>query len=86
MNILERPFLNLNCSHLEEFDPEFYQQLINYPQEVIPTLDMAANEMFFEKYPAAVLEHQIQVRPFNSRRTKSMRELNPEGIFQFLLY
>lgn len=65
---------------METFDPEFYKQLVCYPQEVIPTLDMAANEIFFEKYPAAVIEHQIQVRPFNSHKTKNMRSLNPEGI------
>lgn len=79
VKILEKPFLNLNCRHLETFDPELYQQLLKYPQEVIPTLDFAVNEMFFEKYPAAVLEHQVQVRPFNSRKTMSMRALNPDG-------
>ena len=36
------------------------------------------NELFFEKYPAAVLEHQIQVRPFNAPQ-RHMRDLNPEG-------
>lgn len=75
---------NVNCSHLESFDPELYRQLVCYPQEVIPTLDMAVNEIFFEKYPAVVLEHQIQVRPFNSHKTKNMRGLNPEGIHLFL--
>lgn len=67
---------------MESFDTELYQQLISYPQEVIPTLDMTANEMFFAKHEAAVLEHQIQVRPFNSRKTKNMRALNPEGKYQ----
>jgi len=41
---------------------------------------MAINELFFEKHPAAVLEHQIQIRPFNSDVTTSMRNLNPEGV------
>lgn len=40
---------------------------------------MTVNEMFYERYPAAVLEHQIQVRPFNAEKTKNMRGLNPEG-------
>ena len=40
--------------------------------------------MFFEKYPAAVLEHQIQVRPFNVARTTSMRLLNPDNIDQLI--
>ncbi|XP_046833471.1 DNA replication licensing factor MCM4 [Vespa crabro] len=84
IHTLEEPYLNINCAHLEIFDEQLYRQLICYPQEVIPTMDMAANEMFFERYPAAVLEHQIQVRPFNVSRTKSMRLLNPEDIDQLI--
>lgn len=40
---------------------------------------MTVNEMFFEKYPDVILPHQIQVRPFNTDKTKNMRALNPEG-------
>lgn len=84
IHTLEEPFLNVNCSHLKTFDEGLYRQLICYPQEVIPTFDMAVNEMFFERYPAAVLEHQIQVRPFNAEKTKNMRALNPEDIDQLI--
>lgn len=42
-------------------------------------MDMAVNEMFFEKYPDTVLSHQVQVRPFNADKTRNMRALNPEG-------
>ena len=48
-------------------------------RQVIPTFDMAINEVFFERYPDTVLEHQIQVRPFNADKTRNMRALNPEG-------
>jgi len=48
-------------------------------QEVIPTFDMAVNELFFERFPDSVLEHQIQVRPYNALKTRNMRSLNPEG-------
>jgi len=61
------------------FDEDLYRQLVRNPQEVIPTMDMAVNEMFFEKYPDTVLSHQVQVRPFNADKTKNMRGLNPEG-------
>ncbi|KAH0516478.1 DNA replication licensing factor MCM4 [Microtus ochrogaster] len=61
-----------------------YRQLISYPQEVIPTFDMAVNEIFFERYPDSILEHQIQVRPFNALKTRSMRNLNPEDIDQLI--
>ncbi|XP_070168557.1 DNA replication licensing factor MCM4 [Polyergus mexicanus] len=84
IHTLEEPYLNINCAHLEAFDEQLYNRLICYPQEVIPAFDMTANEMFFERYPAAVLEHQIQVRPYNATRTKSMRLLNPEDIDQLI--
>lgn len=40
---------------------------------------MAANELFFEKYPEGQLPHQIQIRPFNAEKTKNLRHLSPEG-------
>ena len=61
IHVLETPFLNIDCCQLKDFDADLYRQLVCYPQEVIPTFDMAANEIFFEKYPDAQLEHQIQV-------------------------
>ncbi|XP_063905700.1 DNA replication licensing factor MCM4 [Zophobas morio] len=84
INTLEEPFLNVNCAHIETFDGNLYRQLVSYPQEVIPTFDMTINEMFYERYPAAELEHQIQVRPFNAEKTKNMRALNPEDIDQLI--
>lgn len=48
-------------------------------QEVIPTFDMAVNELFFDRFPDSVLEHQIQVRPYSALKTRNMRALNPEG-------
>lgn len=82
--MLEEPFLNVNCQHIAMFDADLYRQLKCYPQEVIPTFDMATNETFFEKYPEAQLPHQIQVHPFNSDKTQSMRALNPEDIDQLV--
>uniref|UniRef100_A0A8C9AS17 DNA replication licensing factor MCM4 n=1 Tax=Prolemur simus TaxID=1328070 RepID=A0A8C9AS17_PROSS len=82
INVIGEPFLNVNCEHIKSFDRNLYRQLISYPQEVIPTFDMAVNEIFFERYPDSILEHQIQVRPFNALKTKNMRNLNPEGIYR----
>lgn len=48
-------------------------------QEVIPTFDMAVNELFFERFPDSILEYQIQVRPYSALKTRNMRSLNPEG-------
>ncbi|KAI5744337.1 hypothetical protein M8J76_001462 [Diaphorina citri] len=69
---LEDPVLNVNLAHLAKFDSQLCQQLVCYPQEVIPILDMGVNEYFFERHPAAVLEHQIQVRPFNAKKTRNL--------------
>jgi DNA replication licensing factor MCM4 len=79
VNDLEQPYLSINAGHIQMFDEDLYRQLVCYPQEVIPTMDMAVNEMFFEKYPDTVLSHQVQVRPFNADKTRNMRALNPEG-------
>lgn len=81
---LELPFLNVNCKHIREFDPDLYRQLVSYPQEVVQIFDMAANEMFFDRYPDTSLEHQVQVRTFNAEKTKNMRSLNPEDIDQLI--
>ncbi|KAG2458239.1 MCM4B factor, partial [Polypterus senegalus] len=62
-------------------EPLYMQRL---EEEVIPTFDMAVNEIFFERYPDSVLEHQIQVRPYNALKTKNMRSLNPEDIDQLI--
>uniref|UniRef100_A0A5F9D030 DNA replication licensing factor MCM4 n=1 Tax=Oryctolagus cuniculus TaxID=9986 RepID=A0A5F9D030_RABIT len=82
INVIGEPFLNVNCEHIKSFDKNLYRQLIAYPQEVIPTFDMAVNEIFFDRYPDSILEHQIQVRPFNALKTKNMRNLNPEGVYR----
>lgn len=88
-NVLEMeiPFVDVNCGHLNQFDPELYEQLICYPQEVIPVFDTVVNEVFFSKYPAADLTHvtkALQVRPFNVQKTKNMRFLNPEDMDQLI--
>merc|ERR1719435_555206 len=81
--ITEEPFLALNCAHIQLFDEDLYRQLVCYPQEVIPALDMAVNEVFFQKFTTD-LRHQIQVRPFNADKTANMRALNPEDIDQLI--
>jgi len=77
--VTEDPFLNFNCAHLRHYDEQMYKQMISYPAEVVPAMDNAVNEVFFEKYPNCVLPQQIQIRPFNVSKTTTMRFLNPEG-------
>uniref|UniRef100_A0A8C1K4H9 DNA replication licensing factor MCM4 n=1 Tax=Cyprinus carpio TaxID=7962 RepID=A0A8C1K4H9_CYPCA len=84
ISVVGEPVLNVNCSHIQTFDADLYRQLICYPQEVIPTFDMAVNELFFDRFPDSVLEHQIQVRPYSALKTRNMRALNPEDIDQLI--
>ncbi|KAL4657296.1 DNA replication licensing factor MCM4 [Arapaima gigas] len=84
INVIGDPVLNVNSGHLQSFDADLYRQLISYPQEVIPTFDMAVNELFFERFPDSIIEHQIQVRPYNALKTRNMRNLNPEDIDQLI--
>ncbi|XP_073532823.1 DNA replication licensing factor MCM4 [Phyllobates terribilis] len=84
INVVGDPFLNIDCEHLRTFDKDLYRQLVCYPQEVIPTFDMAVNQLFFERFPDSILEHQIQVRPYNALKTRNMRSLNPEDIDQLI--
>lgn len=84
ISVICEPFLEVNMKHLEAFDEELYRQLVCYPQEVIPVLDMAVNGIYDAKYPDSVLPHQIQVRPYNAEKTQNMRELNPQDIDQLI--
>ncbi|XP_065064250.1 DNA replication licensing factor mcm4-A-like [Rhopilema esculentum] len=84
ISITEQPFLNIDCLHLKAYGRDLYRQLVSYPQEVIPTFDMAVNELFFKEYPEVTLEHQIQIRTFNTDKTMNMRSLNPEDIDQLI--
>jgi len=84
ITVTEHPYINIDCKHLKSYHGNLYRQLICYPQEVIPTFDMAINELFNEKHPGTILEHQIQVRTFNVDKTMNMRSLNPEDIDQMI--
>jgi len=82
--LVESPYLDLDCAHLRSHSADLYRKLICYPQEVVPTFDLAVNTIFTKKYEKVVLDHQIQVKPFNAQRTKNMRSLNPQDIDQMI--
>lgn len=83
-------FLNINCQHLLKFDEDLYRKLVNYPQEVIPTFDMALNEIVNEICPDensridGQLFQRLCIRPFNVKKTSNIRNLNPEDINQLV--
>lgn len=72
-------YLNVNCIHIRDFDDHLYRQMVNYPQEVIPAFDMAANEVLQSMYPDAAA-CQINVRPYNVIKTSNLRNLDPEDL------
>lgn len=41
-------FLEINCTHLQEFDKKLYRQLIDYPTDVIPIFDLVATQVLQE--------------------------------------
>ncbi len=49
---VSRHVLNLNCSHLCNFGAAniLYQQLVEFPQEVIPILDLVVNDIINAEY------------------------------------
>eukprot|EP00743_Colponemidia_sp_Colp-15_P005150 GILK01005544.1.p1 GENE.GILK01005544.1~~GILK01005544.1.p1 ORF type:complete len:819 (-),score=120.80 GILK01005544.1:121-2577(-) len=74
---------NLDCEHLFKFDAGLYNQLVRYPTDVIPIMDLCINQVFVDLHPERKQDpRRIQVRPFNLRTTMKMRDLNPTDIDQ----
>lgn len=83
LNETEVRNLNLDVKNLG-FYPltiNFKQQLCQYPQEIIPLMDMVINEYFAELFPEVdISADPIQVRPFNLDNSVNMRDLDPSDI------
>ncbi|VDK66895.1 unnamed protein product [Anisakis simplex] len=52
-------------------------------RDIIPYLDITANELFQEKYQK-VLNTPIEIRPFNAQKTRNLRALNPADMDQLI--
>lgn len=81
--------LNLNAQNLHAFNPQLYQHMITYPQEILPAADMMLKELRQQimnpdndpQIAADIEEAKIvSTRPFNLVEKKNMRELNPEDM------
>jgi DNA replication licensing factor MCM4 len=80
--------MNLDCTNLKAYEPsrKLYQQLIRYPQEIIPLLDHTLTELILDKFPDSSTfteNDMMKVRPFNLDRNVNLRELDPSGEFYF---
>lgn len=71
-------YLDLDCRDLRDADMALYDQLIRYPQEVIPVFDMVLQEKYVEMFRADP-EAPLQVRTHSLDGVSTMRDLNPEG-------
>jgi len=77
----EQYILNLDCRHLLEHDNNLHTQFINFPSEMIPYFDAVVNQMFKELVSGdSDNTNIIQVRPYNLKQKKLLRELNPDDI------
>ena len=79
--------INIDCGNLYNFRPtrRLYTQLCQYPQEIIPIMDLVVHQEFTQLYGEGELQHnRIQVRTFNLREPKTMRDLNPTDIDQLV--
>ncbi|KAI1713878.1 MCM2/3/5 family domain-containing protein [Ditylenchus destructor] len=83
INMCEVPILNLNLGHLRRFNEALYKEIIAYPADIIPYLDVTINDIFVQTYRKE-LPTPIEIRPYNVEVTKNMRDLNPEDIDQLI--
>lgn len=84
--------LELDIEHLKAFavSRQFAEQLVQYPQEIIPLVDVVANEEYLEanrrhnpEYAANAGpgdDEPIQTRPCHLTKRSRLRDLNPEQI------
>lgn len=72
--------LSVNCDHIFQFEKPLYQQLINYPSDIIPLFDLAANDLYRQLNNESLNEdeYKIQVRTHSLRQITKMRELGPD--------
>nr|KAJ3421249.1 hypothetical protein HK105_004111 [Polyrhizophydium stewartii] len=80
--------MNLDCANLAAYRPSrrLFDQLIRYPQEIIPLMDHVLTNIFLDKFEDAQLgpSESLYVRPYNIGRSVNMRELNPSDIDQLV--
>lgn len=81
--------LNLDCSNLLEHNTieskRLHNQLVRYPQEMVPIMDHVLTELFTELFQDVQMHGTlIRMRPFNIGISVSMRDLDPLDIDQLV--
>jgi len=75
----QEDFVNLDFKHLQSFDEGLYKQVVSYPSEVVPMVDMVLGKLIEELFPDAG-PYRVMVRPFNLPKENKLRELDPSDI------
>lgn len=75
--------MNLDCRNLLAYrrTKKLYDQLIKYPQEIIPLMDHTLTNYFLEQFDVDLNGQQLKVRPFNLDHSVNMRDLDPQSKF-----
>ncbi|KJE96480.1 minichromosome maintenance complex component 4 [Capsaspora owczarzaki ATCC 30864] len=79
MAVSEARYLNLDASHLREYDLTLYTNMCSFPQEVVPMFDYVVSSLSAERFGEEG-DVNIQVRPFRLERSIGVRELGPRDI------
>ena len=82
-------YMNLDGRHLKAFRGTriLFDQLIKYPQEIIPLMDLTVNEVFSNLAGSVNLNNNLtmlQVRPFQMDRHVNLREMSPSEVDQLI--
>ena len=89
IKITENFILNLDGAHINSFDRALYLQLINYPNEMIPIMDIVTNQIYtelnYQNSENKPLSNLIQVRIFNLLTTSRIRDLGPNDIDKLIM-
>ena len=73
--------LNLDCGQLKSFDASLYTRLVNYPVEMIPICDEAAQHVANALFPGAQdWSAGLKTRTFNLAQDNRLRDLDPMDI------
>lgn len=59
-----------------------YDQVVKYPQEVIPLMDHCISSLYLELFDdVSEQSARLKTRPFNLESSVNMRELDPQSKF-----
>jgi DNA replication licensing factor MCM4 len=76
---MQEEFVNVDCLHVKNFDPDMYSKLVAFPQETIPMLDISLMQVKEQMFPGQQ-SLKIQTRPFNLQTENRLRDLDPSDI------